>query len=299
MNRLDSAEVKNLCIIGNGFDIHHGLETNYTDFRLFLMNNKKGDFVNQLESFFQAEFMDEKGRPGFLLWSNLEEAIGKYDLDGLYHELTDWIEIDYDHMGRSSAQIEDAPYDFLEPIVESLPKMVGEWIGQVSLYGLLPDVDFPDSSVFLTFNYTRVLEDVYHILEDQILHIHGVIGDDLIVGHRERADERTAYEEDAPIFQDESKKNIIRIMNACRKPTEDIIYKNRVFFKLLHDVADIYVYGHSYSFVDFDYYKRILESVSDGAMWHLGYHNDYDKKAAAVLMNELGITRNSWQRFMF
>lgn len=90
-------------------------------------------------------------------------------------------------------------------------------------------VEVPESSRFLTFNYTRVLEDVYHIPEKDILHIHGVIGginEKLIVGHKVKANESDAYDESAPIYQEESMINIINIMNACRKPTEDIIARN-------------------------------------------------------------------------
>ena len=46
---------KNLCIIGNGFDLHHGLETSYSNFRDFLIKSGSREFVMQLESYFNAE----------------------------------------------------------------------------------------------------------------------------------------------------------------------------------------------------------------------------------------------------
>ena len=55
----DSIEVP-LVIVGNGFDIHHGLKTSYHDFRNYLTSNVDRDFVRQLESFFQAEYYDSK-----------------------------------------------------------------------------------------------------------------------------------------------------------------------------------------------------------------------------------------------
>ena len=45
-----------------------------------------------------------------------------------------------------------------------------------------------NDSVFLNFNYTRTLENFYHINEDQVLHIHGRVEEDpnieeFILGH--------------------------------------------------------------------------------------------------------------------
>lgn len=213
----DEGPSNNLCIIGNGFDIHHGLDTCFSDFRNFLVKNGNGDYVSQLESYFQSDYIDQHGRHKFLLWSNLEKAIGQYDVEDLYHELTDWIDIDYDHMMRSAAQIEDAPNDFLAPLLESLPSRIEEWIRSIDLNEVGADVVFPESSRYLSFNYTRVLEDVYHISENNILHIHGIIGggDEIVVGHKIKANESDVYDESAPIYQEASMINIINIMNAC------------------------------------------------------------------------------------
>ena len=297
----DDRDTMNLCIIGNGFDIHHDLEAQYSDFREYLIHHGKMDYVMQLESFFQTEYKDKKGKRQFLLWSNLEAAIGNYDLEALYHELTDWIEIDEDHMMQTAAQIEDSPNDFLAPVVDDLPDLMKEWISSINLYGVETDVVFPKPSRFLSFNYTRLLENAYHIPEESILHIHGVIGgpDKLDVGHRVKANESDAYDENAPIYQEDSKINIIRIMNKCRKPTEDIIARNWHFFQSLHDITDVYVYGHSYSMVDKDYYEEIQKNVSTDTKWHLGCHNEVDRDAAELLMHELGVRLENWGRFEF
>ena len=296
----DEGPTNNLCIIGNGFDMHHCLDTSFSDFRNFLVKNGDGDYVLQLESYFQSDYIDDNGIRKFLLWSNLEKAIGQYDLEELYHELTDWIDIDYDHMMRSAAQIEDAPNDFLAPLLESLPSRIEEWISSIDLYRVEADVEFPEPSRFLTFNYTRVLEDVYHIPEDDVLHIHGAIGaDELVVGHKVKAKESDAYDESTPIYQEDSKINIINIMNACRKPTENIIARNQSFFQTLNDITDIYVYGHSYSPVDLDYFEEVRKNVSDATKWHLGCYNGADRKAAEEMMAVLNVPNDCWGRFKF
>lgn len=74
-------------------------------------------------------------------------------------------------------------------------------------------------------------------------------------------------------------------MNERRKPTEEIIFKNRLFFKPLQATTDIYVYGHSYSMVDKDYYEEIRKNVNLETKWHLGYHDDNSRDAAESLMH--------------
>ncbi len=301
MDLFSSVESKSLCIIGNGFDIHHGLETKYWDFYKYLKMSGACHEVDQLESFFQAQNIDDKGNRSFLLWSDLEGALGEYDIEEMYHECTDFVSIDYDHYMRSAAQIEDSPNFFLAPVVESLPQLIKQWISQVAIYGISPDVNLPDYALFLSFNYTRVLEDIYKVPKDTILHIHGVVGGEsaLIVGHNVKMDEREAFDEDAPLYEDESKLNIIKIMNGCRKPIEELISTNGKFFQSLRDITDVYVYGHSYSFVDLDYFKEVKKSVLPKAMWHLSFHNEKDETAAKKMMEELGVETNYWGKFHF
>lgn len=297
----DSSIRKFLCVIGNGFDIHHELETSYSHFYEYLMKHGKSDFAIQLESFFQSESTDNKGNRHFMLWSDLEGAIGDYDLDHIYHEASDWVDIDYDHYMRTSAQIEDSPETFLAPLLEALPSEMEEWISSVGLKCVDAAVDFPIPSTFLSFNYTRTLEEVYHIPEKNVIHIHGVVGGptELVVGHKGKCDESDAFDENAPVYEEDSKLNIIRIMRAHRKPTEEIIAQNAEFFNSLHDLDDVYVYSHSYSMVDKDYFEEIHNNVSEETHWHLGCHDDKDEVAAKVLMNELKIAEKYWSRFEF
>ena len=88
-------------------------------------------------------------------------------------------------------------------------------------------------------------------------------------------------------------------MNARRKPTQEIIARHKSFFESLHDITDIYVYGHSYSSVDKDYYEEIRKSVSEDTRWHLGCHDDKARNDAELLMNVLKVPKKNWGRFAF
>ena len=118
-----------------------------------------------------------------------------------------------------------------------------------------------------------------------------------MVGHKTYAEESDAFDESSPIYQEESMRNIIDIMNARRKPTQEIIARHKPFFESLHDVTDIYVYGHSYSSVDNDYYDEVRKSVREDAKWHLGCHDDKTRNDAELLMNVLKIPKKNWGRF--
>lgn len=71
------------------------------------------------------------------------------------------------------------------------------------------------------------------------------------------------------------------------------------FLQSLNDITDIYVYEHSYSDVDIDYFDVVRNNVSDETKWHLGCYNDDDKEAAEEMMATLNVPKNCWGRFPF
>ena len=50
-------------IIGNGFDRAHGMPTGYGDFRRWLLQNNRFDFIHELQSAYPARIKDD-----YLLW---------------------------------------------------------------------------------------------------------------------------------------------------------------------------------------------------------------------------------------
>ena len=65
---------KALFIIGNGFDIAHGIKSSYNDYHDWLLRHQYHEFVAYMESLFPAIENGEQ-----LLWKDFEEAIGIYD----------------------------------------------------------------------------------------------------------------------------------------------------------------------------------------------------------------------------
>ena len=104
---------KVLFIIGNGFDISHGIKSRYADFHDYLVDNKKGSLLNFLDNFF-----NNSGK----LWSDLENTLGEYDPDTILDECSPGDEIDLDHYMRSTAAIADSPLSILDPCLVVIQK---------------------------------------------------------------------------------------------------------------------------------------------------------------------------------
>ena len=82
-----------------------------------------------------------------------------------------------------------------------------------------------ESDKFLSFNYTLTLEEVYNI--KNVYHIHGVIGEELLIGHTS-----------APLFENGqdgkyigSEHGLEMIHNILRKDIEGALKKNIDFFE--------------------------------------------------------------------
>lgn len=115
-------EKETLYVIGNGFDIHHGIESRYSDFQKYLYKTGQSYLAGQIETFY-PKIVD--GSKDFK-WGDLEKALGAIDVEGTYHECNDDVEIDYDHMMRTAAILEDNPQQTLESTLCDLQKYFEE-----------------------------------------------------------------------------------------------------------------------------------------------------------------------------
>ena len=65
-----------LYIIGNGFDLMHGMRTSYSDFKDWLLSIGCIEIVEELQCIYKLQENNE-----FVLWSDFEKALGEYDVD--------------------------------------------------------------------------------------------------------------------------------------------------------------------------------------------------------------------------
>ena len=292
MDLFGNNEEKSLYIIGNGFDLAHGMETSWGDFLEWLSGQEKYSLLCNWLTFY----------PGFTakLWSNFEIALGEYDVDEQYEYCTHDIEIDYDHMMRSGFGIEDAPLSELSPITSILQKAFEEWIHKIDL-PTQKKYNLPEEARYLSFNYTSVLEIVYGITKSQVFHIHGCADNDetLVFGHNNFISDTGSSDTDQIIFIENAKASIIGIMNNLYKDVTAVIEANNVFFKAITDIEHITVLGHSYNDIDMPYFRAISDKVKNECIWALGYHSQKDKDAAVSMLDALGIDQIQRDLFYF
>lgn len=267
-----------LFVIGNGFDLDHNLLTRYADFHNYL----RIAYPNASEEFacvptFQTdhhgeEVCDEDEIAGYLMnlfsrtdgdeWSHFEAALGYLDFEEDFSKLSPQYDRDGDrNLFHEAYNNEDLATELVK-CIPHIQRLFSEWIKAIDISPAALKPSFtrliqPDD-VFLTFNYTKVLEKIYGIPKSRICHIHGVQGEKLIFGHGEGR----RFDEDhgSPYFGCED--GLEAIQTALRKDTDLALQTHQDFFEHLSSgIQAIYSYGFSFSKVDEVYIREICSNV--------------------------------------
>jgi len=291
---------KTLYIIGNGFDLHHGLPTRFSDFRDFVSKQNP-----DLERTVEEHLCDLRGN-----WANIEEALAHLDIEQLNgnarnylypYNMEDWSD-SYHH------SYQDEIDSVLSALSSDLKQSLSQWIEQIEIPTRPPSLDLTSTKnkVFLNFNYTSTLQNIYSIDRSKVVHLHGSVdeeGDDIIIGHGWKHDQRPKLNDQNDYRQSdvrvvEGNDLIEKYFDDTFKPTQDIIQRHQSFFSLVAKVSNIYVLGHSLSKVDLPYFREIVANTESARPdWHISYYSLSDKKRHSMVMNRMGIdASNLYQR---
>lgn len=262
-----------LYIVGNGFDISHGINSRYSDFERWVEAKGNDRLIGMMDVFFSNEHY---------LWADVETALGEYREEDIFDYCKPDEDIDYDHMMRSVAAIEDGPDWLFKPTLDEFLENFTDWVNSIDISQVHPQKQLESQSRYLTFNYTETLEKVYGIPDSNILHIHGsriVAGDSYIMGHNNiKPDDLYDTLNGELYFEQDTKNKIIGWMNELHKDTSSIIRHNASFFRSLSGITHIVVLGHSVNQVDWPYFDEVKKSVSPDALWLFHYHSSEDKE---------------------
>lgn len=260
--RLSPKDDEVLYIIGNGFDISHGIKSKYSDFKKFVLENENGNFVDLMDTFFSQ-------KEDF--WCDIEEALGDYDEKNIYEFCKPDEEIDLDHTMRDIARAEDGPDWLFKPELDKFTEEFHDWVNQIDISVAKPLYSLPLNSKYLTFNYTETLEHVYNIPSQQICHIHGSRlknKEKYVIGHNSLRDENTHREDDGDMpFEVDTMNKIIGWMNELYKNTKAIIKEHSDFFSKLANIKCVVVKGHSLNNIDWPYFDEVASVVDKKARW--------------------------------
>ena len=280
--------MKHLYIIGNGFDIFTGLKTKYADFRYWLENNYPFIFENMRDAY------DIDGE----WWNDFEAQLGKLDvkayvsrytppektMEEILVEAKKRRELEKKHNLPSSLQVDTPCANRLSGLLDVLQYCFERWVEDSQR--MIPETKFikieKENSFFINFNYTDVLQALYEIPEERVLHIHGRASnrERLIFGHNIHLFEGGYSDEDKTRFE----------LSCYEKNPYEHIYEHEELPDKLKDVESVHIYGFSFSPVDEDYIDWIFKNVPREAQWEISWYSDTDlKRINTFLMNYHGL----------
>lgn len=279
-------KIPTLYVIGNGFDLAHGIKSSYKDFKKWLLENKNNHLVDMLDVFFSHDYD---------VWNGIEQALGSYDEDSILDYCRPDEEFDFDHSLSSAARVEDSPMAIFQPVINEFKEVFTDWVNSIEITNAEKIYTLDADSRYLTFNYTETLEMVYGIPKDNICHIHGsrLAHSEYVVGHNNSRDAKDVWGDDEIIFEQQAKENIITWMNDFTKDYDGNIGKNQAFFDSTRGVKQIITYGHSLNEIDWPYFDEIIRMTGNDAKWIIHAFSPNDRTHAIMFQKHFGLTNLS------
>ena len=181
------------------------------------------------------------------------------------------------------------------------------------------DIDY-DDSIFVSFNYTDTLEQLYDIAEKDILYIHGKANRDseLILGHgktkeeifeenkrpkpeipddlseEEIAEFKYEIRESGDFIYDRAFDEAINKVASLQKNTEGILQLYKDLFDKFHEVRKVYIYGLSFSVVDMPYLKTWIGMLDlSKVSFEVSFYQDDDEDYFKSQLIRLGVPEHS------
>ena len=224
-------------------------------------------------------------------WNEFETALHDLDLQAVFDEATMLIDDGSDNddyeisSSRRDKQLFYAEQDYLmyadalRDALYMIKELFSNWINTVEIgrekiafgWDVICNQGRGASSddIFINFNYTETLEEVYGIPGNQVFHLHGLRkrGEELIVGHGD--DSERSFNTLHTMAADSLEKAIRNL----RKDTYAVLYNNAKLWKQIKDsgISEVYTFGFSFSNVDLPYIERIAQllRVNSNVTWHL------------------------------
>ncbi len=273
-----------LYIVGNGFDLHHGLKTSFKDYLKYLKRHNPDTlasirhskyFIGNCVDVFNAKdpfWTDVEGNLEFAYEDMLDDSVEYLD----WNEESDarWHRAEFD----SEMKVKEIDTSFA---TDSL----ANWIRDVDVLKAKRIVAFEQSDVFVSFNYTETLEKVYGISPERILHIHGCIiaPESLQFGNpnqtptqiRKEAEKAYGDHEYYGMSIEPAADNYTALAYSFSKDIDSNIPKLEEFLvgKVIEEVV---IMGHSYFGVDKPYYEKLLIPRFMKATWTIYCYTDKD-----------------------
>ena len=287
-------DTQTLYIIGNGFDLHHGLPTQYKHFKAFL-NMADRQVFDWVDTYVPA---DED-------WSDLELALADMDTERVVSDLTGFLG-SYADENWSDAGHHDFQYEVdrvATGLSRTLQSLFGDWIRSIVIPNCSPTLQSLETldrnALYLNFNYTCTLSRLYDVPAENVLHIHGEgaeSGSELILGHAWTPDDRPSLQngldgESADTRVMEALERLDDYFEQTFKPSEQIIKLNKGFFSNLRSVTHVKVLGHSLSVVDKAYFLAIADALEGrSVIWTVAVRSHDEDTDKILRLSSFGVS---------
>lgn len=302
--------MKDLYIIGNGFDKHHGINSGFDDYGEWLRDNKPGLYYN-LKCI--CNIKEEKE------WKYFEHLLGELDIDYHTKDILEDRCPDWKHMPVNDREYNDIINDYqaapdealysFDRLYNDVRQTFEAWVRQLNEPDKSRSLPIRlNESAFISFNYTDTLETLYKIDPANIIYIHGNVNrrEPLVLGHGKTEEElrhiwalqRQAnshnqlerIEDFIDDIEEETGDNIISRLAQMRKPTEILVSKLYDIAKKMTEVENIHIYGFSFSDIDMPYVKTLIGSMNLNVVkWEVSYHCLREMNQFRSIIRSLGV----------
>lgn len=242
----------NLYVIGNGFDIDHHIASAYTNFKESLADSDDDNAKLLLEIIETAHQENQEN-----LWKDLEESIGRLDLDYVVKKSDKYI--------NPAITFSTSFSCFFKKWIE---KLKNDKISEATPKKDLKYLFNKNEDIFLSLNYTPTLEMLYNINKNNIKYIHVVKdGVGYEFGHK-KVENIHSIGHSAFGFNNYLKHQLI-------KDTSRIYKDNQNWFEDLSDkkIENIYFYGFSFADIDLIYIKGIFNNINKNELENIYLYN--------------------------
>jgi hypothetical protein len=175
--------METLYIIGNGFDLHHGIASKYSDFKTYLAKHDR-DLLFALENLYDCED----------IWGDFENNLLTVSRETFMEFISPFFpenEIDDDDFTYAELFLSQDHAGYLvDSLTENLKKCFHRWIRTLDSPKRYQQskIAVDTNAQFLSFNYTDLIETIYKVPSHQICYLHGKRSDQvgsIILGHGE------------------------------------------------------------------------------------------------------------------
>ena len=303
VDNIDTTDDATLIVLGNGFDLMHGVKSSYYSFRDSM--GKHNDLRRTLEEYLDVDDV----------WWSFEYALSRIDVKRMANSAAVKTSLDFFdgfHPEESAAgyfAAIDGAADPMYIICSELPRSFRRWVNSLK-WGTdnLPLKKMIHQPYVLCFNYTEFIESEYGVSHDKVCYIHGCRqnkNQPLILGHLEGdSDDMYNFEDDYSLGQKNplvqlAQENIVEKITyydqSLTKHCDEIISRNGEFFDKLENIENIIIIGHSLADVDRDYFREIVRNNIDCQKlnWFFGCYGIGDLRQISSFIEDLKIPKEN------